>query len=66
MYDPVKELFPGDGLPPRERIMKHGEVSFPPLPPDARSPDVVAFISRAEDETGLHSTVRTRCGCTCC
>ena len=60
MYDPVSELFPGDGLPPRERRTQQGKVSYPPLPPDAPSNDVIAFISRAEDDAGLHSTVRTR------
>jgi hypothetical protein len=54
-----EEMFPGDGLPPRERKMNQGVLSYDPLPPDVPSTDVVAFISRKEDDAGLHSAVKT-------
>jgi len=50
----ISEMFPRDGAKPQRREMSGGQATFKDL-----DGDVVAFISRPEDNAGLHSVINT-------
>ena len=55
----LDKMFPGDGRPPRVKVMKHGVEYYLEVPEGGRT-DVIAIIPKMPDESGrLHSPVHT-------